>query len=213
MAVFLSAEYTSRDAHIGAHSRRSDLEILGYNLVHWMSGTLPWMDNLTDCKYVHTQKNGFMNDVPIFLQRCFGDNDYPSKFYENYLRKILFGLAILGGAFGPPFFYTCILQFEFWKGFYPPPWRRQQTIIPGVLQILSLKKLKSVDSNFYNFTLDGVLNELLCAFFYWSVGSIVHWMSVQQAFKLWLELSLIWDSFIQLNYHWHLPRSPRGHLL
>ena len=86
-----------------------------------MSGTLPWMDNLTDCKYVHTQKNGFMNDVPIFLQRCFGDNDYPSKFYENYLRKILFGLAILGGAFGPPFFYTCILQFEFWKGFYPPP--------------------------------------------------------------------------------------------
>ena len=26
-------EYTSRDAHIGAHSRRSDLEILAYNLV------------------------------------------------------------------------------------------------------------------------------------------------------------------------------------
>jgi len=77
-------EYTSRDAHIGAHSRRSDLEILGYNLVHWMSGTLPWMDNLTDCKYVHTQKNGFMNDVPIFLQRCFGDNDYPSVL-EDFL--------------------------------------------------------------------------------------------------------------------------------
>ena len=26
-------EYTSRDAHIGTHARRSDLEILGYNLV------------------------------------------------------------------------------------------------------------------------------------------------------------------------------------
>ena len=49
-------EYTSRDAHIGAHSRRSDLEILGYNLVHWMSGDLPWMDNLTNCEYVHAQK-------------------------------------------------------------------------------------------------------------------------------------------------------------
>ncbi len=44
-------EYTSRDAHIGAHARRSDLEILGYNLVHWMSGTLPWMDCLTNEKY------------------------------------------------------------------------------------------------------------------------------------------------------------------
>ena len=45
-----TVEYASRDAHIGAHSRRSDLEILGYNLVHWMSGTLPWMDNLKDPK-------------------------------------------------------------------------------------------------------------------------------------------------------------------
>jgi len=43
-------EYTSRDAHIGAHGRRSDLEILGYNLVHWMSGTLPWLGDLTNPK-------------------------------------------------------------------------------------------------------------------------------------------------------------------
>jgi serine/threonine protein kinase len=32
-------EYTSRDAHIGTHSRRSDLEILAYNLVN--SLTIP----------------------------------------------------------------------------------------------------------------------------------------------------------------------------
>ncbi len=43
-------EYTSRDAHIGAHARRSDLEILGYNLVHWISGELPWMDVLANPK-------------------------------------------------------------------------------------------------------------------------------------------------------------------
>ena len=24
------------------------MEILGYNLVHWMAGDLPWMDNLTN---------------------------------------------------------------------------------------------------------------------------------------------------------------------
>ena len=50
-------EYTSRDAHIGAHARRSDLEILGYNLVHWMSGRLPWIDNLSNFQHVHMQKN------------------------------------------------------------------------------------------------------------------------------------------------------------
>jgi len=77
-------EYTSRDAHIGAHSRRSDLEILAYNLVHWMSGTLPWMDNLTNPQYVHMQKKGFMDEVPGFLQRCFGDADYPSVL-EDFL--------------------------------------------------------------------------------------------------------------------------------
>ena len=70
-------EYTSRDAHIGAHSRRSDLEILAYNLVHWMSGDLPWMDNLANAKYVQSQKNGYMNDVKAFLQRCFKSDDYP----------------------------------------------------------------------------------------------------------------------------------------
>ena len=72
-------EYTSRDAHIGAHSRRSDLEVLCYNLVHWMSGDLPWMDNLTNPQYVHAQKKGYMNDVKAFLQRCFKSEDYPGE--------------------------------------------------------------------------------------------------------------------------------------
>ena len=80
-------EYTSRDAHIGAHSRRSDLEILGYNLVHWMSGKLPWMDNLSDHQYVHNQKNGFMRDIPSFLWRCFEDQ-YPDVL-EEYLNYVV----------------------------------------------------------------------------------------------------------------------------
>lgn len=72
-------EYTSRDAHIGAHSRRSDLEILAYNIVHWMSGDLPWLDNLTNPQYVMAQKKGYMNDVTAFLQRCFKSQDYPGN--------------------------------------------------------------------------------------------------------------------------------------
>ena len=80
-------EYTSRDAHIGAHSRRSDLEILGYNLVHWMSGKLPWIDNLSDHQYVHNQKNGFMRDIQSFLWRCFEDQ-YPDVL-EEYLNYVV----------------------------------------------------------------------------------------------------------------------------
>merc|ERR1712025_1498917 len=35
-------EYTSRDAHIGCASRRGDLEVLFYNLIEWIGGSLPW---------------------------------------------------------------------------------------------------------------------------------------------------------------------------
>ena len=76
-------EYTSRDAHIGAHSRRSDLEILAYNLVHWMSGDLPWMDQLTNPTQVQKQKIGYMNDIKAFLQRCFKSEDYPGMYSKN----------------------------------------------------------------------------------------------------------------------------------
>jgi len=85
-------EYTSRDAHIGAHARRSDLEILAYNLVHWMSGELPWMDKLTDPTYVQKQKIGYMNDIKAFLQRCFQSEDYPAVLEEflNYVVSLEF---------------------------------------------------------------------------------------------------------------------------
>ena len=72
-------EYTSRDAHIGAHSRRSDFEILGYNLVHWMSGDLPWLDVLTDPKAVQAKKNEYLKNVRNFLARCFNSQDYPGR--------------------------------------------------------------------------------------------------------------------------------------
>ena len=57
----------------------TDLEILGYNLVHWMSGSLPWMDNLANEEYVEAQKKGFMTDIKSFLERCFEDREYPGE--------------------------------------------------------------------------------------------------------------------------------------
>jgi serine/threonine protein kinase len=80
--------YTSRDAHIGAHSRRSDLEMLGYNLVHWISGKLPWMDSLSNHEYVHMQKNGFMEDIRYLLSYCFDGNRYPEVLYD-YLNYVI----------------------------------------------------------------------------------------------------------------------------
>lgn len=66
-------EFTSRDAHIGAHSRRGDLEILGYNMTQWLCSRLPWEDNLQDCNYVAKQKRGFMEDIGSFMSKCFPD--------------------------------------------------------------------------------------------------------------------------------------------
>jgi len=51
-------EYTSRDAHAGANiSRRSDLEILGYCVIHWMCGKLPWIDLIKNPVHVQDSKN------------------------------------------------------------------------------------------------------------------------------------------------------------
>jgi len=69
-------EFTSRDAHIGAHSRRGDLEILGYNLLQWLCGRLPWEDNLSDCDYVAKHKRWYMekqNQYKLF-ETCFPDD-------------------------------------------------------------------------------------------------------------------------------------------
>ena len=41
---------------LAAPSRRGDLEILGYVMLQWLCGHLPWEDNLTDKEYVKAQK-------------------------------------------------------------------------------------------------------------------------------------------------------------
>jgi len=84
-------EYTSRDAHIGAHSRRGDLETLGYNLVHWASGFLPWKET-EDPEYVQAQKNGFLENVETFLVKCFKPAPYPAilKEYFDYICELEF---------------------------------------------------------------------------------------------------------------------------
>lgn len=81
-------EFTSRDAHMGAHSRRSDLECLGFNLIFWSQGWLPW-DNeklLTQPEQVHRVKEHFMTDVKEMLKQVYGDK--VPKYLGEFLKYV-----------------------------------------------------------------------------------------------------------------------------
>ena len=69
-------EFTSRDAHFGAHSRRSDLECLGYNLIYWYGGFLPWKDDRLkeQPEIIHRLKEVFMTDVKEITKILYGKN-------------------------------------------------------------------------------------------------------------------------------------------
>ncbi|XP_069688663.1 serine/threonine-protein kinase VRK1-like [Periplaneta americana] len=83
-------EYTSRDAHVGVSTRRGDLEILGYNLVQWMTSKLPWENNLRDSVHVHQQKNKYMDNIPEFVKKCFQKTNPPGAMvkYLEYVASL-----------------------------------------------------------------------------------------------------------------------------
>ncbi|XP_033972372.1 inactive serine/threonine-protein kinase VRK3 isoform X1 [Trematomus bernacchii] len=83
-----SMEFISLDAHKGAApSRRSDLQSLGYCMLHWHTGTLPWTQ-ITHPDQVATQKQRYMKDVPALLSHCFEKNIVSSAF-QAYLTNVM----------------------------------------------------------------------------------------------------------------------------
>lgn len=103
-------EFTSRDAHFGAHSRRSDLECLGYNLIYWSQGFLPWKDDKLkeQPELVHRLKEVFMTDVKEMLKLLYG-KDVPRYLGEfmQYVGQLEFDeepdYAFLKGLFETEF--------------------------------------------------------------------------------------------------------------
>ncbi|OXB76143.1 UNVERIFIED_CONTAM: hypothetical protein H355_005354 [Colinus virginianus] len=113
-------EFTSIDAHKGvAPSRRGDLEILGYCMLQWLCGKLPWEHNLKDPVAVQTAKIKLMDELPDsvmewdssgsscselskFLERVYGlAYDEKPKYQE--LKKILLdGLELSGAHYDGP---------------------------------------------------------------------------------------------------------------
>ncbi|XP_050315113.1 serine/threonine-protein kinase VRK1-like [Anthonomus grandis grandis] len=65
--------FCSRDAHKGMASRRSDLESLAYNMIYWLTGSLPWIDDLKEPELVEKMKNRSFADLRAFLAVCFMD--------------------------------------------------------------------------------------------------------------------------------------------
>uniref|UniRef100_A0A1I8PWM3 non-specific serine/threonine protein kinase n=1 Tax=Stomoxys calcitrans TaxID=35570 RepID=A0A1I8PWM3_STOCA len=81
-------EFTSRDAHMGAHSRRSDMECLGYNLLFWSQGYLPWKEAATNQQQekVHRAKEYLMTDVQELLRQIYGKQ--VPKYLGEYLNLV-----------------------------------------------------------------------------------------------------------------------------
>ncbi|XP_015126665.1 serine/threonine-protein kinase VRK1 [Diachasma alloeum] len=75
-------EYTSRDAHMGVPTMRGDFEILGYNIIQWICGSLPWEKNLKEVTGVQRMKEKAFGDVGAFLKECFGAGKCPGPVKE-----------------------------------------------------------------------------------------------------------------------------------
>uniref|UniRef100_A0A4W2DYI4 VRK serine/threonine kinase 1 n=1 Tax=Bos indicus x Bos taurus TaxID=30522 RepID=A0A4W2DYI4_BOBOX len=94
-----TVEFTSIDAHNGvAPSRRGDLEILGYCMIQWLSGHLPWEDNLKDPNYVRDSKIRYRENIASLMDKCFPEKNKPdeiAKYMEtvkllDYVEKPLY---------------------------------------------------------------------------------------------------------------------------
>ncbi len=81
---------------MGAHSRRSDLECLGYNLIFWSQGWLPWEHEklLTQPEQVHRVKEHFMTDIKEMLKQVYGEKvpKYLGEFLE-YVGELAYPAA------------------------------------------------------------------------------------------------------------------------
>ncbi|XP_013883303.1 serine/threonine-protein kinase VRK3 [Austrofundulus limnaeus] len=83
-----TVEFISLDAHKGAApSRRSDLQSLGYCMLHWHTGTLPWSE-LAQPDQVAAQKQRYMEDVKALMSHCFGRQKVSSAF-QDYLSAVM----------------------------------------------------------------------------------------------------------------------------
>ncbi|XP_063801311.1 inactive serine/threonine-protein kinase VRK3 isoform X2 [Pseudophryne corroboree] len=85
-----TAEFISLDIHKGTGpTRRSDFESLGYCMLKWLSGSLPWSEE-TCVRSIMEYKKRFKTDVPGLLKQCFNRKKIPDvlKTYLEYVMTL-----------------------------------------------------------------------------------------------------------------------------
>lgn len=70
---------------------RGDFEILGYNMIQWLCGSLLWEKYLSDPVTVQKQKEKAFENIPEFLNKCFnGSVPKPVLEYMTLLASMKF---------------------------------------------------------------------------------------------------------------------------
>ncbi|XP_022185415.2 serine/threonine-protein kinase VRK1 [Nilaparvata lugens] len=62
-------EYISRDGHNGVFGTRGDLEMLAFNLLHWINSTLPWEKDIANAAVVQQKKEELMASPSTYINK------------------------------------------------------------------------------------------------------------------------------------------------
>ncbi|XP_075223745.1 serine/threonine-protein kinase VRK1-like [Lycorma delicatula] len=81
-------EYISRDGHSGVFGFRGDLEILGYNLLHWLNGSLPWENKIANVAVVEQKKNELMSNVQDYIKKYMPQVPEEVTKYLDYISSL-----------------------------------------------------------------------------------------------------------------------------
>ncbi|XP_030059513.1 LOW QUALITY PROTEIN: serine/threonine-protein kinase VRK3 [Microcaecilia unicolor] len=84
-----TVEFISVDLHKGAApSRRSDLETLGYCMLKWLHGSLPWNEEI-NVTAVMNHKERYKADITELLRQCYGRKKSPGVL-KDFLEQVMF---------------------------------------------------------------------------------------------------------------------------
>lgn len=81
--------FISVDSHKGAGpSRRSDLQSLGYCMLYWMTGSLPWSQLSQTSSAIAAEKERYISDIPGLLS-CHYKQKKASGALQEYLSNVM----------------------------------------------------------------------------------------------------------------------------
>ncbi|AKJ93818.1 ser/thr kinase [Raccoonpox virus] len=75
--IYSNINYTCIDNHLGAAiSRRGELEMLGYCMIEWFGGKLPWKNEKSNMK-IERQKREYKKNIDALFEDCFPEGNEP----------------------------------------------------------------------------------------------------------------------------------------